>query len=179
MQRAHPSRCHARHTSSAITLPWATLSILPPRVTGTRRQAEQRTRPRKSAAPTKAGTNTASEPTGPPLATALPWGRGHLDYARLEGDASCPSDHAEQALAQDLAMWINRLTTEEQLAFGGQHLMGAHLVVPPPRGGDLHHGRRHIRPPARAHAPRHHDSPRLMALCDHPVHGAYGGLQPG
>ena len=64
----------------------------------------------------EAGTNTASEPTGPPPGTAQPWGRGHLDYARLEGDASHPSDHAEQAAAQDLGLWIDRLTTEEQLA---------------------------------------------------------------
>ena len=40
----------------------------------------------------EAGTNTASEHTGPPPGTAPPWGRGHLDYARLEGDASRPSD---------------------------------------------------------------------------------------
>ena len=62
----------------------------------------------------EAGTNTASEPTGPLPGTVPPWGRGHLDYARLEGDASRPSDHANQA-AQDLGLWIDRLTTEEQL----------------------------------------------------------------
>ena len=64
----------------------------------------------------EAGTNTASEPTGQPPGTAPPWGRGHLDYARLEGDASHPSDHADQAAAQDLGVWIDRLTTGEQLA---------------------------------------------------------------
>ena len=69
-----------------------------------------------SEARVEVGTNKASEPTGPPPGTAPPWGRGHLDYARLEGDASRPSDHAEQAAAQDLGMLINRLTTEEQLA---------------------------------------------------------------
>ena len=69
-----------------------------------------------SGARVEAVTNTASEPTGPPLGTATPWGRGHLDYVLLDGDASRPSDHAEQAAAQDLGMWINRLTTEEQLA---------------------------------------------------------------
>ena len=31
----------------------------------------------------ESGTNTASEPTGPPPGTAPPWGRGHLDYTRL------------------------------------------------------------------------------------------------
>ena len=69
-----------------------------------------------SGACVEAGTNTASEPTGPLPGTAPPWGRGHLDYARLEGDASHPSNQAEQAAAQDLGLWINRLTTEEQLA---------------------------------------------------------------
>ena len=68
-----------------------------------------------SGARVEPGTNTASEPTGPPPGTAPPWGRRHLDYTRLEGDASCPSDHAEQAAAQDLGLWIDRLTTEEQL----------------------------------------------------------------
>ena len=64
----------------------------------------------------EAGTNTASEPTGPPTGTAPPWGRRHLDYALSEGEASRASDHAEQAAAQDLGMWIDRLTTGEQLA---------------------------------------------------------------
>ena len=40
----------------------------------------------------EAATNTASEPIGPPRGTAPPWGRGHLDFARLEGDASHPSE---------------------------------------------------------------------------------------
>ena len=64
----------------------------------------------------EAGTNTASEPTGPAPGTALPWRRGHLDYARLEGDASRPSNQAEQRAAQDLGLWIPRLTAGEQLA---------------------------------------------------------------
>ena len=50
---------------------------------------------RGSGARIEAGTNTASEPTGPPPGTAPPWGQGHLDYARLEGDASRPNDQAE------------------------------------------------------------------------------------
>ena len=69
-----------------------------------------------SGARVKASTNTASETTGPPPGTAPPWGRGHLDYTRLDGDASRPSDQAEQAAAQDLGLWINGLTAEEQLA---------------------------------------------------------------
>ena len=64
----------------------------------------------------EAGTNTTSEPTSPPQGTVLPWGRGHLDYARLEGNASCPSDQAEKATAQDLGLWSPRLTAGEQLA---------------------------------------------------------------
>ena len=64
----------------------------------------------------EAGTNTASKPTGQPPRTAAPWGWGYLDYTRLKGDVRHPSDHAEQAAAQDLGLWIARLTTEEQLA---------------------------------------------------------------
>ena len=47
----------------------------------------------------EAATNTANKPTGPPPGTELPWGRVHLDYARLEGDANRPSKQAEQAAA--------------------------------------------------------------------------------
>ena len=54
----------------------------------------------------------AARRRGPPL----PPGRGHLDFARLEGDASCPSDQAEQAAAGDLGLWIPRLIAGEQLA---------------------------------------------------------------
>ena len=64
----------------------------------------------------EAATNTASEPTGPPPGTAPPWARGHLDYTRLGGDASCPSHQAERAAAPDLGLWIPRLTAGEQLA---------------------------------------------------------------
>ena len=71
-----------------------------------------------SGARVEAGTNTVSEPTGQPPGSALPWGRGHLHYARLEGDANRFSDHAEQAAAQDLGLWIGRLTTEVQLTQG-------------------------------------------------------------
>ena len=64
----------------------------------------------------EAATNTASEPTGPPPGTAPPWGRGDLDYARLEGDTNRPGEQAKQAAARDLGLWIPRLTTGEQLA---------------------------------------------------------------
>ena len=63
----------------------------------------------------KAASNTASEPVAPPPGAAPPWGRGHLDYARLEGDASHPSEQAEQEATQDLGFWIPRLVTGEQL----------------------------------------------------------------
>ena len=64
----------------------------------------------------EAGTDTASKPTSQPPGTAPPWGQGHLDYARFEGDPSRPSDQAEQAAARDLGLWIPRLTAGEQLA---------------------------------------------------------------
>ena len=64
----------------------------------------------------EAATNTANEPIGPPPGTAPLWGRGHLDYACLEGDASHPSEQAEQAATQDLGLWVPRLTAGEQLA---------------------------------------------------------------
>ena len=64
----------------------------------------------------EADTNTTSEPTGPPPGTTPSWGQGHLDYTRSEGDARHPSAHAEQAVAKDLGLWIDRLTTGEQLA---------------------------------------------------------------
>ena len=61
-----------------------------------------------------AATNTASEPVAPPPGASPPWGRGHLDYARLEGDAGHPSEQAEQEATQDLGFWIARLVTGEQ-----------------------------------------------------------------
>ena len=54
--------------------------------------------------------------TGPPPGTTASLGRGHLDYTRSEGEARHPSAHAEQAAPQDLGLWIDRLTTGEQLA---------------------------------------------------------------
>ena len=64
------------------------------------------------------GTNTSSEPAEqPPWATPA-WGRGHLDLAPWDGDARRPNTQAEQAAAQDLDLWITRITTGEQLALG-------------------------------------------------------------
>ena len=70
----------------------------------------------RSGARVEASTNTASEPTGPQPGTTPPWRRGHLDYARLEGSTSSPSDQAEQAVTRDLGLWINRLGEDDQLA---------------------------------------------------------------
>ena len=62
------------------------------------------------------GTNSGSEPADQPPGTTPSWGQGHLDYARSEGDARRPSAHTEQAAAQDLDLWIDRITTGERLA---------------------------------------------------------------
>ena len=62
-----------------------------------------------------AGTNTTSKPTSPPPGTTAFWGRGHLNYTRSEGNARLPNAHAEQAAAQDPGLWIDRLTTAENL----------------------------------------------------------------
>ena len=52
IQGANPSWCPARHTSGGITPPWGQrLSMPPPRMTGPRPQAGQRTRPQTSTAP--------------------------------------------------------------------------------------------------------------------------------
>ena len=64
-------------------------------------------------APTPLG-SLANSHRGPPQ----PWRRRHLDYARSEGHARGPNPHAEQAAAQDLDLWINRITKGEQLALG-------------------------------------------------------------
>ena len=79
------------------------------------RTADERGAPGEGAR-VEAATNTASEPLGPLPGTAPPWGRGHLEYARLEGDVSNPSEQAEHAATQHLGLWIPRLIAEEQLA---------------------------------------------------------------
>ena len=80
IQGAHPSKCPARHTSSAIKAPWGReLNTPQPRITGARPLAGQQTRPRTNhpgTAPkgaerwwTRAPTPLASLPTsrrGPP-----------------------------------------------------------------------------------------------------------------
>ena len=63
----------------------------------------------------RAPTSPASLPASP-RGQPHPWGRGHLDYAPSEGDARHPSAHAEQAVAQDLDLLIDRITTGERLA---------------------------------------------------------------
>ena len=78
------------------------------------RTADERDAPGEGAR-VEAATNTASEPIGPPPGTAPPWGRGHLDYARLEGHANGPGEQAQQAATQDLGLWVPRLTAGEQL----------------------------------------------------------------
>ena len=79
------------------------------------RTADERGAPGEGAC-VEAATNTASEPIGPPPGTALPLGRGHLNYACLEGDANRPGEQAEQAATQDLGLWVPKLTAGEQLA---------------------------------------------------------------
>ena len=63
-------------------------------------------------------TTTAREPAEQPPRATPAWGRGHLDYVRLGGNARRPNTHAEQAAAQDLDVWINRITTGERPALG-------------------------------------------------------------
>ena len=119
----------------------------------------------------EAGTNTASEPASQPPGTTPSWGRGHHDYARSEGDARHPSAHAEQAAAQDLGLWIDRLTTGEQLALAVSIRWLLTSRSPPPRGGNPHHGGHHLRPSGGTRTPHHHGPPgqwhyvttRLMA----------------
>ena len=122
IQRAHPSRHQARHTSSPITPSLGKTEHAtaandgPATASGAADQASGERSAPGSGTRVEAGTTTASEPTSRPPGTDPPWGRGHLDYARLEGDARHPSEHAEQAAAEDLGLWIDRLTTEDQPA---------------------------------------------------------------
>ena len=119
----------------------------------------------------EAGTNTASEPTGQPPGTIPSWGRGHLDYARSEGNARHPSAHAEQVVAQDLGLWIDRLTIGEQLALAvsirWRHTSGSlHLEEATRTMADINFGHRTgYRPPAKMDHPgqSHYVATRLMA----------------
>ena len=76
----------------------------------------------------EAATNTASEPVAPPPGAAPPWGRGHLDYARLEGDAGHPSEQAEQEATQHLSFWTPGLSqgssSNRRSAYDGYFLRG-------------------------------------------------------
>ena len=74
MRRTHPSRYHARHTSSAFTPPWGAPDRLPLRLKGMRLPAGQRTRPQTSAAPQKVARPWKRAPT--PLASLLAHRRG-------------------------------------------------------------------------------------------------------
>ena len=141
-RKTHPSRHHDKHTSSA----------------------DERGAPGEGAR-VEAATNIASEPIGPPPGTAPPWGRGHLDYARLEGDTSHPSEQAEQAATQDLGLWVLRLTAPEQLALAVriQWLLSSqsrHLTADVTFGHQTGH-----RPPATMDNPGqwHYVATRLMA----------------
>ena len=129
----------------------------------------------ESGARVEAGTNTASKPTGPPPGTAPPWGRGHLDYARLEGDASRSSDQAEKGGGPRPWPIGPQAYRRGAARPGSPRPIAAHFAVPPPHGGHPRHGRHHLWPSNGAHAPRHHEPPRPMALCGHPAHGAHGG----
>ena len=100
------------------------------------RTADERGAPGEGAR-VEAATNTASEPIGPPPGTAPPWGRGHLDYALLERDASHPSEQAEHAANQDMGLWIPRPVAGEQLA-----LAVSIRWVLSPRSRDLAEGTR-------------------------------------
>ena len=119
----------------------------------------------------EAATNTASEPIGPPPGTAPPRGRGHLDYARLEGNASHPSEQAEQAATQDLGLWVPRLTAGERLALAvrirwllssrSRHLAEGTLTM-----ADVTFGHRtgHTPPATMDHSGQwHHVATRFMA----------------
>ena len=127
-----------------------------------------------SGARVEAGTNTASEPTGPPPGNAPPWGRGHLNYARLDGNTSRPSNQAERGAAQDLRLSIPRLTAGEKLALavGIRWLLTSRsrqLAEGTRTMADITFGLRTGQTP-----------PATMDHPGHPGHhGAYGGLQPG
>ena len=123
------------------------------------------------------GTNTASEPADQPTETTPSWGRGHLDYARSEGDARRPNAHAEHMAAQNLDLWINRITTGEQSALGVSirwllTSSSRHLKEGPRTMADVAFGHR-----AEPHAPPNHNGPRRpVALRGHPANGAYVDL---
>ena len=114
----------------------------------------------------EAATNTANEPIGPPPGTSPPLGRGHLGYARLEGDARHPSEQAEHAATQDLDLWIPRLialavSIPWVLSSRSRHLAeGTHTMA------DVKYGHRtgHTPPATMDHPGQwHYVATRLMA----------------
>ena len=123
--------------------------------------------------------NTAREPADQPLGTTLSWRRGHLDYARSEGNARHPSAHAEHAAAQDLELGIDRLNTGERLALAVsirwlltsrlRHLEEGTCTM---ADNTFRHRAEHA-------PPCYHGPSWPVALRGHLAHGASGGLQPG
>ena len=94
----------------------AALDDGPATASGAADQAPDEHSAQGSATLVETGTNTTSEHADQPRGTSPSLGWGHLDYARSEGDARDPSAHGEQAAAQDLDLWIDRLSRGEQLA---------------------------------------------------------------
>ena len=94
----------------------AALDDGPATASGAADQAPDEHSAQGSATLVETGTNTTSEHADQPRGTSPSLGWGHLDYARSEGDARDPSAHGEQAAAQDLDLWIDRLSGGEQLA---------------------------------------------------------------
>ena len=185
IQMAHPSGCHARHTSSAITPPWGKLSMLPPGMTGPRPQAEQRTRPQTSAAPQETGPPWRRAPTPLERLPANHWGPprpGGAGFRTKHAWKVTPTTPATTQNRRRPKTWACGSTGSPQgnsspwrSASDGCLLRGpANSVREPCTRADIIFGHR-----PGEHAPRHHGPPRPMALCGHPAHGAYGGLQPG
>ena len=127
--RVHPEPQRIRADDTPLTVPrkahlqreYTTLGQIAPTGEGQAtasgaadRTTDERNAPREGPR-VKSATNTASESVPQPPGAAPPWGRGPRDYARLEGDASHPSEQAEQEATQDLGFWIPRLVTGEQL----------------------------------------------------------------
>ena len=127
----------------------------------------------------EAATNTASKPIGAPPGTAPPPGRGHLDYARLEGDVNRPGEQAEQAATQDQGLWVPRTTAGEQLALAVRirwllTSRSRHLAEGTSTMADVTFGHQtgHTPPATMDHPGQwHYGATRAK--------GAYGGLQPG
>ena len=111
------------------------------------------------------GTNTASEPADQPPGTTPSLGRGHLDYARSKGNTRHPSAHAEQAAAQDLDLWIDRITTGERrlLAVSIRWLLTS-------RSGHLEEGACTMADVSFGHRAEPHAPPTTM---DHPSQWRY------